>query len=173
FGRDERKIRRGTVRRQPGLAGLPTDVTQARRPSNQRDFWARAPKARMPGFVARSAKHFARIGLSKLGLAGLLGPIERVVGALEERIRVVPLLELGDAAGHRQALDTCDRLGRHGLLDAGVELPGLWIPRLRQDDCELDTADATCDVRRAQGAAHAYRRFREHGVSCQVPDPFV
>src|SRR5439155_15240341 len=99
--------------------------------------------------------------------------VERVLCALEERLRIVALGQLRDASGKRQALDDAERLRRHRPFDAAIKLRGLSRPRLGEDDPEFIAAYATGDVGRAQHCAQPRRRLCKHCVSREVSDSLI
>src|SRR5260370_36317563 len=105
-------------------------------------------------------------------LARVLRLVQRRVRALEERLRVVALLQLRDARGDAELRNMSDRTAGDRALDPAIQLLRLSDPRLRQHDRELVAADAARDVRAAHRAAQTLGRLREHRVAREVADAF-
>ena len=102
-----------------------------------------------------------------------LRAVEVVVGALEERHRVVLGLQLGDAGRDLQPARLRNRTRGDVRLQPPVELLGVVERRLGEDDRELVAAHPAGDVRGADDVADAVGHLGENGIAREVADLVV
>src|SRR6266508_4977495 len=114
-----------------------------------------------------------RIRRHDAALARFLGTVQRVVGSLEERNRIVFGAQLRNARRQEHLARLAERPRRDGVLDPAVQLVGLVDPRLRNYHRELVASHAARDVRRADDVANALRGLGQDCVPGQMADAVV